>query len=129
MTDLDEELMTKKGNWEQVEHMFGQSPVCTACGQAPRDVDGNLLPAYNAVGVDVDWGNHLFLCARCAEIVAELHGCSTAEETFRASKQLKLKDQQISELETKLAKQQELIDRVTAGAKARKELKNSGNNS
>jgi hypothetical protein len=103
--------------------MFGPAPVCTACGQVPKDDDGPL-PAYNAVGVDVDWGNHLFICATCAGILAELHGCATPEETVKMKKVMKLQAASIEAAEKKLREQQDKIDRVVAGAKARKELKN-----
>lgn len=123
--EMDSEFTTKKGIWEQVPHMFGPAPVCTACGQVPKDDHGaGPLPAYNAVGVDVDWGNHLFICWTCAGILAELHGCDTAENTEKRKKQLRLLKEKNEALTTQLAEQQEKIDTIVAGARARKELKN-----
>lgn len=111
--------------WRTVEHMSGTSPVCTACGQAPRDDDNNFLPAYTADGVDVDWGNDLYICFKCAGIISGLHGCLNPEETEALEKRVQNLEDANEEKGTRLEEQAARIETILNGAKARKALKES----
>ena len=106
--------------WKVVDHMFGPSPVCTACSQAPRDEEDNFRPAYNADGVDVDWGNHLFICGACMDVLVELHGSMRTEDAEKMRKKLELKEQAYDELETRFNEQETRIETMLGRATARK---------
>src|SRR6478736_3239796 len=110
--------------WVVVDHMFGPSPVCTACSQAPRDAEDNFRPAYAADGVDVDWGNHLFICAACMDVLVELHGSMSAEAAKKMRRKLRLTEESLEDYKRQLQEQEDKIQSMLGGAKARSELKN-----
>jgi hypothetical protein len=109
--------------WKVIDHMFGPSPVCTACSQAPRDEHDNFRPAYNADGVDVDWGNHLFICGACMDVLVELHGSMRVDDADKMRRKLELTEEQLEATELQLAQQEERINSMLSGAQARKDLK------
>lgn len=110
--------------WRTVDHMSGTSPVCTACGQAPRNQEtDDFLPAYTADGVDVDWGNNLYICYKCMDSLVQLHGSMPPEEAEKKETRVENLENEVEALKTQLEEQGERIEAMLRGAKARKELK------
>ena len=65
---------------------------CGICNTTPME-DGKPLPAIDT-NVDVDWGNNLYICSECINVIADLAGrvdeadhdnLVTAHEDLKAS--------------------------------------------
>src|SRR6266571_3292992 len=53
---------------------------CVICGSNPMDeITGEQQEAIFAPGVDVNWGDSVYLCKSCVEIMADLFGRVTKE--------------------------------------------------
>ena len=106
----------------RVKGMELQPNCCTICGGNPIDDDGDQREAIFAEGVDIDWGNSLYICWDCANIIASLVGRATKEGFDR----LEVENEELQDKYDKLLEeheeQQELVDKIRAGAKARKNL-------
>jgi len=55
-----------------VNGMAEQPYHCIHCGNNPSDTHGNQMKAIFSEGVDVDWGNSVYTCWECAELIADL---------------------------------------------------------
>ena len=75
--------------WKLVTGMPLQPHACIACGQNPSDVEGRPKEALFAEAVDVDWGNSVYLCASCQNVIVELVTGKTIEEVEKLKDELK----------------------------------------
>lgn len=96
---------------------------CTSCGGTPRDEEGNNLPACFVEGVDVNWGDSLYICDSCVRVMGQLIGMETVENSEKLRRKL-------SEVETELKQEKDLheelkdrVDRMIDGKKAVQEVK------
>lgn len=65
---------------EIVTGMPLQPSCCTLCGGNPIDEStGEQIKAIYASGVDIDWGNSVYICWECGHLIADLVGRSTKE--------------------------------------------------
>jgi len=55
-----------------VEGMEEQPYHCIHCGSNPVDINGQQQKAIFTSGVDVDWGNSVYTCWDCANLIADL---------------------------------------------------------
>jgi hypothetical protein len=89
----------------------------------PSDDEGEPYPAAFAGGVDIDWGNALYVCRTCARVIGKLFGMMTPE----GSEQLRGDYDKLSEEHAELMEEHEALKdkvrRMTDGARARKEAK------
>lgn len=56
-----------------VEVMRKAPGRCGICNTTPNDTEGRPLPAIDT-NVDVDWGNNLYICDECADVICDLKG-------------------------------------------------------
>jgi len=102
--------------------------TCTACGCTPQDeTDANHPPLDMAValGIDINWGESLCLCQSCIGHLADLIERPSAVEVQKVKKQAIFQKKRADKAEEKMEKQETLIERIKAGAKATKELRNA----
>lgn len=98
---------------------------CIACGSTPRDTahpNRPQLQCYFAEGIDVNFGDSVFLCEECVKVLGQLRGMVDVEEH---EKVVKKRDELVKELrELKMAydEQEGRIDRMLDGVRAKKEV-------
>lgn len=109
---------------ERVEMMEEQPGVCAACGCQPSDEEGVPKPAILASGVDINWGDSLYLCEECVFVAGELLGMMRVEKATELKSRNKFLEKQNEKLIKKAQKAKDIASRVLAGKKAEKELAN-----
>jgi hypothetical protein len=98
---------------------------CVACGGTPRDdeIEGRpSMQAYFCEGVDIDWGNSLFLCGNCVRVLGELRGMVGVTEHNKLKtlyESLLDSHEKLSETHAAL---QDRVDRMLDGVAAKKEV-------
>lgn len=108
-----------------VTGMALQPNVCTLCGSNPNNDDGTAKKAIFAEGVDIDWGNSVYICWECGELIADLMGRATR----RGFDELELKHEALltahAELEEAHERQEALVEKIREGSAAQKTLKSA----
>lgn len=108
--------------WIKVPAMNLKPYRCSACGSTPRDdATGDNLPAFFREGVDINWGDSLYICDTCARIISELYGAIPPEEAVELQNE---NESLRTELEDTLQELKEVnarVDRMLDGVKAKKE--------
>jgi hypothetical protein len=99
-----------------------QPGCCAHCGQTPTNDDGTYKEALFTEGVDIDWGNALYTCWDCGEIIADLMGRATRGGFDDMQKELEALKVQYEALLERHEEQQVLVDKVREGVTAKKEL-------
>jgi NAD(P)H-nitrite reductase large subunit len=105
-----------------VDGMEQQPNCCTICGCNPTE-EGKAKKAIFASGVDVDWGNALYICMECAELIADLidreprRSFDTLQEKYDALVEEHL------ELQTVHEHDEELLNQIRKGTKAQREIR------
>lgn len=98
--------------------------ACVCCGGNP--VDENTGEAFENVfvpGVDINWGDSVYICHACCEIIADLKGRVTREGFDKLEvRNQKLQDK-YDRLATEHEKAESLLSRITEGKNAVKEAK------
>jgi hypothetical protein len=96
---------------------------CAVCGSNPVDLEGNQQQALWAEGVDIDWGNNLYLCWECVDIIADLGGRATKVGFDELQAKYDALLEAHAELEKEHEELQETVEVIKAGAAARRRLK------
>jgi hypothetical protein len=104
--------------------MDQQPGICASCHSQPANEDGVPKPAVLAVGVDINWGDSLYLCEECVFVAGELLGMLRAEKAEELKTRNKFLEKQNKKLQKKLEKAKTIARDVIAGKKAEKELAN-----
>ena len=78
-----------------------------------------------ALGIDINWGESLMICQSCIGHLADLIERPSAVEVEKVRKQAVFQKKRADKAEKKMEEQQGLIDKIKAGSKAAKELKNA----
>lgn len=108
--------------WIKVPAMNLKPHRCSACGSTPRDdATGDNLPAMFREGVDINWGDSLYICWTCARIISELYGAISPEKASDLQTQLEETRTELEETSTELSESRARIDRMLDGVKAKKE--------
>lgn len=107
----------------KLETMRGTAPHCTFCRGVPRDDDNEPLPGATAEGVDVNWGDNLYICQDCIAIGGELIGMLTPVESEKLRKQIEFRNRQVEKLQGQIQKLEDRVERMLTGAKAVSEAK------
>ena len=99
---------------------------CVLCANNPVDeVSGEQQDAIFAPGVDVNWGDSVYICKSCGEIIADLLG-RVPKSGFD---KLQERHEQLKEKHEKLVRQharaRELLDRVKDGKQAEKQIRST----
>lgn len=109
--------------WKRVSSMTNQPGCCLVCGGNPTDVEGNQQPSLHAEGIDVNWGDDLYLCWECVNLIADLIWRVPREDFDKMSQDLWDTEKELDELKKDHKKLQAQMLRIVDGAKARKEVK------
>jgi len=101
---------------------------CIACGSTPRDTthpNRPQLQAYFCEGVDVNFGDSVFLCEECVKVLGQLRGMVDVDVH---EKLIKLHDGLVrahQKLVEEYDTQESRIERMLDGVKAKKEVTSS----
>jgi hypothetical protein len=94
--------------------------ACVLCANNPIDeATGQQQEAIFAPGVDVNWGDSVYICKSCGEIIADLLGRTTKKGFDRLKDENEELKGRIAELEADTA----LLERIRDGKDAVKEAK------
>lgn len=104
-----------------VEGMPLEPHSCVSCGGGPRDADSNIMEVAFAEGVDINWGDSVYICASCARVIAELYGFRTPEDVEELNKEI----ERLKEVEKKHKKLEKRVKTMLEGARARKKVTDS----
>lgn len=97
---------------------------CVLCANNPvDDVTGEQQPAIFAPGVDVNWGDSVYICASCVNIMADLFGRVDEEKHELVVGERDALEARYERTKTELDRAKALLERVADGRKAEKEIK------
>lgn len=97
--------------------------ACVACGSMGEVTEEGLPEAVFVEGVDINWGDSVYLCRTCARIAGELVGCSSPEVHENMVNQIRELQARVAELKESDDVARSQIKRMLDGARARKEAK------
>ena len=100
-----------------------QPNACVHCGACPSNDDGTYKQAIFSDGVDIDWGNSVYTCWDCAELIADLVGRATRGGFDELTAKYEALLEAHAELEINYERQEALIDKIRQGAAATKTLR------
>jgi len=109
---------------ELVKGMELNPNECVLCANNPLDeITGKQQEAIFAPGVDVNWGNSVYICMSCAQIIADLIGRVPVEGFDNLKAKFDALDEEHTELVEQHAKARKLLERVADGKRATREVK------
>lgn len=97
---------------------------CIACGSTPRDTahpNRPQLQCYFAEGIDVNYGDSVFLCEECVKVLGQLRGMVDVEDHEKLKNSYDLLLGKYEQLEDDFEEQESRINRMLDGVKAKKE--------
>lgn len=97
--------------------------TCILCGQGPTDNEGNQQTVIFAEGVDVDWGNSVYICGECGEIIADLMGRVTREGFDHLTDSFETLQVAHADLLVEHEQQEELLDKIREGSAAQRTVR------
>jgi cell division septum initiation protein DivIVA len=105
--------------FQVVQGMPEQPYHCIHCGNNPADINGRQRRAIFSSGVDVDWGNSVYTCWECAELIADLIDREPRESWERVNTENQELRDEIDRLNDQLADAEGDLDKIREGAAAR----------
>lgn len=112
-------------SWELVTGMPLTPNRCIACGQNPRDAEGNAEQALFAGGVDTGWGEAVYLCKSCQNVIVSLLTDKTVEETHQLNDELTRVKEELKEEKKEHNKLKKRVKTILKGAKAKEKVSNN----
>lgn len=114
------------GRWVAVPNMHLRPYRCVGCGQTPtkgteKESEGQE-EAYFCEGVDINWGDSLFICSSCARVIGQLHGMLEPEDSEKLKDERDDLDAALTELRAEHKALTERVDRMLDGVRAKKEV-------
>lgn len=98
--------------------------ACVLCANNPADeITGEQQEAIFAPGVDVNWGDSVYICNSCGQIIADLLGRSTTKGFDELKTRLEGLERAYAKLQKKHQKAKEVIERIQVGAAQVKDVK------
>lgn len=97
--------------------------VCTLCACTPTEVDGDQKPCIHAEGVDVNWGDDVYICAECVEVICDLWDRPSEEQVSKVRSEIKFLRKQVKRKDQEIAEKDELLRKIREGTKAIKQVK------
>jgi hypothetical protein len=97
--------------------------TCVCCGGGPTDNDGNQRECIFAEGVDIDWGNSVYICWDCTQLIADLAGRTTKEGFDRLQSAFEELQGEHEQLLSQFTEQEGLLDKIREGSAAQKEVR------
>lgn len=103
-----------------VDNMRKAPGTCGICHTTPNDPDGKPLPAIDT-NVDVDWGNNLYICHECIDVICDLAGRVTPDTHDKLRESYDQLDKDHDRLRNRFKKLEERANRMAEGKKASRE--------
>jgi hypothetical protein len=100
-----------------------QPYTCVCCGQGPTDNEGNQRETIFAEGVDINWGDSVYICADCTQLIADLAGRVTREGFDRLQSAFEELNDRHEALLEKYEEQEELLDKIREGSAAQRAVR------
>lgn len=113
---------TIHGTMEVVPNMSLPPGHCGICRKTPMDARGNPEPVIKT-GVDVNWGEELYICNDCATVIGILAELEDMDVVAKIRADLAQAEKAVEDLTEERDTLQARIDRMIDGAKARREAK------
>lgn len=107
----------------RVEGMPLPPYTCVSCGQGPTDNEGHTQTCIFAEGVDIDWGNSVYICYDCTHLIADLAGRVTKEGFDRLTAAFEELTEKHDNLLEQHGEQEELLDKIREGSAAQKKIR------
>lgn len=108
---------------EFVDVMSEEPGHCTLCHGTPTDMDGHPLPSIHVPGLDVNWGESVYICLECAGVIADLIERVDEEEHRALQKEYQQISKEYAKVRRAYAKVSKRLKAIVAGEKAKKEVK------
>jgi hypothetical protein len=103
----------------------GATPFCICCHTNPTDDEGTPLPMIEAEGVDVNYGDNLYICQVCAGLLGKMVGQEDSEKVQALERGLKKLRTQVKTETTRREKAESLLARIKDGKAAVAEVRGS----
>lgn len=98
--------------------------ACVLCANNPVDeATGEQQEAIFAPGVDVNWGDSVYICDSCCQIIADLKGRVTKEGFDKLTAKFETLETDYKELAEKHERAKTFIERIKDGNQAVKDVK------
>jgi hypothetical protein len=98
--------------------------ACVLCANNPVDeTSGEQQDCIFAPGVDVNWGDSVYICKSCAEIIADLMDRVTTEGYDRLNEKYEALVTEHAELQAEHDHAEAQLDRIRDGAASAKQVK------
>lgn len=110
--------------WSVVPAMHLKPYRCIACGSTPRDTSHPKRPqlqAYFAEGIDVNYGDSVFLCEECVKVLGQLRGMVDVDLHEKVVKDRDQWNKSYHEAMTELEETNDRVERMLDGVRAKKE--------
>jgi len=101
---------------ELVSKMVGSLPNCAFCSAGGTS-------AVTAPGVDINWGDNLYMCDGCVRVAAQLIGLLPEEKVEEIQNRNEFLEKRIEQVVTELGEANARIDRMLEGARAKREAR------
>lgn len=111
-------------SWELITGMPLSPNTCVACGQMPRDENGNPKEALFAGGVDYAWGDAIYICASCQNVCVELVTGQTIEEIKQNQDEISTLKDELKEERKAHSKLKKRVKDMLKGARAKEKVAN-----
>jgi hypothetical protein len=109
---------------ELVRGMALTPNACVLCANNPVDeTTGEQQEHIFAPGVDVNWGDSVYICNSCGQIIADLLGRSTVEGFDRLQAENEELKEELEDLKERHERAKAFIERIKEGNKAVKAVK------
>lgn len=105
---------------EMVPAMDQQPACCLLCNQTPTR-NGKPLPSATVRGLDVNWGDSVFICWNCINIMADLVGRVDQDKAKKSAERNKFLEKRLTQVSKELSDAEDRIERMLDGNKAVKE--------
>lgn len=114
---------------EKVKGMALIPHACVLCANNPvEEQTGEQQEAIFAPGVDVNWGDSVYICKSCVEIMADLFGRVTVEGFDKLTEKYETLKVEHEILEVNHERAKSLLARIGEGKKALKEAQEENKN-
>lgn len=116
------------GKWVAVQGMKLKPYNCAGCGQTPmtgteRGSEDGPKQAYFCEGVDINWGDALYICDSCARVIGQLAGFIEPDQADDLQRTIDRLEEELKETTEDRDTLQNRIDRMLDGKAAIKEAR------
>jgi hypothetical protein len=116
---------------ELVTKMTQSPATCLLCHNSPVDEtreDRRPLPAIFAPGLDVNWGESVYICAGCVGLMADLMDRPAQAEVEKIESRKDFLEKRMKKVSAELDTTKARLDKIIAGKKAVKEAREAKRN-